>query len=244
MDAQSYFSTKLVDMGELDSRLAGIWTPESQLHAVPVGLTEQFTEQAGDYAAKYASSSYFRTLIVRGLALSGARLGRAPRILDIGTGAGDNSVFPCLDLFENAEIVATDLSPDLLVLLRREVDRRRVADSVAVACADAMLDVFVPESFDLVTGMAILHHLIDPSRALVAAWRALKPGGFAVFFEPFEFGHSILTLVFERIMSEAALRASGLDPMVLHFMHLFTEGARRRLGRDKSSSIFREVDDK
>jgi hypothetical protein len=32
--------------------------------------------------------------------------------------------------------------------------------------------------------------------------------------------------------------------MVLHFMHLFTEDARRRLGRDKSSSIFREVDDK
>ena len=228
------------------------WTPDwlgsgrrrVERHAVPVGLTEQFTEQAGDYAAKYASTAYFRSLIVRGLALSGARLGRAPRILDIGTGAGDNSVFPCLDLFENAEIVATDLSPDLLVLLRREVDRRRVADSVTVACADAMLDVFVPESFDLVTGMAILHHLIDPSHALVAACRALKPGGFAMFFEPFEFGHSILTLVFERIMSEAALRAGGLDPTVLHFMHLFTEDARRRLGRDKSSSIFREVDDK
>ena len=113
-----------------------------------------------------------------------------------------------------------------------------------MACADAMLDVFVPESFDLVTGMAILHHLIDPSHALVAACRALTPGGFAMFFEPFEFGHSILTLIFERIMSEASLRADSLDPMVLHFMHLFTEDARRRLGRDKSSSIFREVDDK
>ena len=65
-----------------------------------------------------------------------------------------------------------------------------------------------------------------------------------MFFEPFEFGHSILTLVFERIMSEASLRAGSLDPMVLHFMHLFTEDARRRLGRDKSSAIFREVDDK
>jgi ubiquinone/menaquinone biosynthesis C-methylase UbiE len=244
MDAQSYFSAKLVDMGELDPRLAGIWTPESQRHAVPVGLSEQFTEQAGDYAAKYASTDYFRALIVRGLALSGARLGRAPRILDIGTGAGDNSVFPCLDLFENAEIVATDLSPNLLALLRREVDRRRVADSVTVACADAMLDVFVPESFDLVTGMAILHHLIDPSHALVAACRALKPGGFAMFFEPFEFGHSILTLIFERIMSEASLRPGSLDPVVVHFMHQFTGDARRRLGRDKSSPIFREVDDK
>ena len=65
-----------------------------------------------------------------------------------------------------------------------------------------------------------------------------------MFFVPFEFGHSILTLVFERIMSEASLRAVSLDPMALHFMHLFTEDTRRRLGRDKSSSIFREVDDK
>jgi hypothetical protein len=65
-----------------------------------------------------------------------------------------------------------------------------------------------------------------------------------MFFEPFEFGHSILTLIFERIMSEASLRTGGLDPMVLHFVHLFTEDARRRLGRDKISSIFREVDDK
>ena len=82
MDAQSYFSTKLVDMGELDSRLAGIWTPESQLSSVPVGLTEQFTEHAGNYAAKYCSPVYFRRLIVRALALSGGQIGRAPRILD------------------------------------------------------------------------------------------------------------------------------------------------------------------
>jgi ubiquinone/menaquinone biosynthesis C-methylase UbiE len=244
LDTQSYFSTKLTDMGVLDPQLAGIWTPESQLSSVPVGLTEQFTEHAGNYAAKYGNPAYFRRLIVRALALSGAQIGRTPRILDIGTGAGDNSVFPCLDLFENAEIIATDLSPNLLVLLRREVDRRCVADSVTVACADAMLDVFTPESFDLVTGMAILHHLIDPSRALVAAHRALKPGGFAMFFEPFEFGHSILTLVFERIMSEASLRADSLDPIALHFMHLLTEDVRRRLGRDKSSPIFHEVDDK
>src|SRR3984893_18598037 len=114
MDAQSYFSANLVDVGELAPVRAGIWTPERQRHGVPVGLSEQFTEQAGDYAAKYASTDYFRSLIVRGLALSGARLGRAPRILDIGTGGGGNSVFPCLDLFENAEIVATDLSPNLL----------------------------------------------------------------------------------------------------------------------------------
>ena len=65
-----------------------------------------------------------------------------------------------------------------------------------------------------------------------------------MFFEPFEFGHSILALTFERIMSELFLRADGLDPNALHFMHLFVEDVRRRLGRDKSSPIFREVDDK
>jgi SAM-dependent methyltransferase len=195
--------------------LAGIWTPESQLSSVPVGLTEQFTEHAGNYAAKYASPAYFRRLIVRGLALGGARLGRAPRILDIGTGAGDNSVFPCLDLFENAEIIATDLSPDLLALLRREVDRRCVTESVSVACADAMLEVFVPESFDLVTGAAILHHLIDPSRKSVQKTASLNLALFAI--GSLIFANGIDTILLSRLSprrNTSLARSGGVNAPV------------------------------
>jgi ubiquinone/menaquinone biosynthesis C-methylase UbiE len=207
-------------------------------------LTKQFTDHAADYAAKYGSTDYFQKLIVRALALSGARLGQDAHILDIGAGAGDNSVFPCLDLFKQAEIVATDLSCKLLALLRHKLDQRGIGDSVTVVCADATLDIFVPGSFDIVIGTAILHHLIDPSRALVTAHRALKPGGYVMFFEPFELGHSILALTFERIISEASSHSSGIDPTCLHFMRLFAEDVRRRLGRDKSAPIFHEVDDK
>jgi ubiquinone/menaquinone biosynthesis C-methylase UbiE len=244
MNLQSYFSTELVDMGELDPGLRGIWTPKSQLFAVSIGLTTQFTDHAAEYAAKYASPDYFRKLIVRGLTLNGATIGQDAHILDLGAGAGDNSVFPCLDLFKQAKIVATDLSPKLLALLRHKLGQRGVGDSVAVVCTDAMLDIFVSGSFNLVIGAAILHHLMDPSRALVTAHRALKPGGYAMFFEPFELGHSILALIFERIISEASLRSSGIDPNCLHFMHLFAQGVRRCLGRDKSAPIFGEIDDK
>jgi hypothetical protein len=83
MDVQSYFSVKLVDMGVSDPRFAGIWTPASEVGSPAVGLTEQFTENAADYASKYAGTSYFKGLIVRGLAMSNATLGSAPKILEL-----------------------------------------------------------------------------------------------------------------------------------------------------------------
>jgi ubiquinone/menaquinone biosynthesis C-methylase UbiE len=244
MDAQSYFSVKLVDLGVSDPRFSGVWIPESEVGVSAVGLSAQFTDNAADYASKYASTSYFKSLFVRGLAMSGAKLGATPKILDIGAGAGDNSVIPSLDLFEEPEIIATDLSPNLLGILRSEVVRRNLSDTIAVVCADAMRDFFVPERFDLVTGSAILHHLIDPSRAIAAAFRALKPGGIAMFFEPFEFGHSILLLMFERMISENSLRDDKLNPTALHLLVLFAGDLRRRLGRDKSSAVFHDIDDK
>jgi SAM-dependent methyltransferase len=244
MDAQSYFSVKLVDLGVSDPHFSGVWIPESEVGVAAIGLSAQFTDHAADYASKYASTAYFKSLFVRGLAMSGAKLGATPKILDIGTGAGDNSVIPCLDLFEEPEIIATDLSPNLLAILRSEIVRRNLSDTIAVACADAMRDFFIPERFDLVTGSAILHHLIDPSRAIAAAFRALKPGGIAMFFEPFEFGHSILLLMFERMISENSLRDDKLDPTVLHLLVLFAGDLRRRLGRDKTSAVFYDIDDK
>jgi SAM-dependent methyltransferase len=244
MNVQSYFSTKLVNLGAFDAGFSGIWSPENEALSQPLGLTNQFTDEAAEYVAKYANTDYFRTLVVRGLKLSKADLGRASRILDIGAGAGHNSVLPCLELFENPEIVATDLSPNLLALLRIELIRRGLTEQVGIVRVDAMLDLFKPQAFDLVIGAAILHHLMDPSRALAAAYQALRPGGFTMFFEPFEFGHSVLMLVFERILSEARLRGNDLDPAVSHFMYLFTQDLRRRLGRDKSDPIFKQTDDK
>jgi SAM-dependent methyltransferase len=244
MDVQSYFSTTLVDMGISDPRFSGIWTPEDHSKSIAVGLTEQFTNNAREYVSKYAATTYFRTLFERAIALSDTDIKDINRILDLGTGSGDNSAIPCVELFNNCEIMATDLSPNLLAILIQEINKRGLSERMAVACVDASQNIFVPESFDLVTGAAILHHLIDPSRAIAAAFRALKPGGTAIFFEPFELGHSILLLAFERIIAENAFHGGDVDPNTLHFMSVFSRGVRLMLGRDKSLPIYKDIDDK
>jgi SAM-dependent methyltransferase len=244
MDVQSYFSTSLVDMGISDPRFSEIWTPEDYSKSIATGLTEQFTSNAREYVSKYAATTYFRSLFERAIALSDADIRDINRILDLGTGSGDNSAIPCVELFNNCEIIATDLSPNLLAILVQEIKRRGLSDRIAAACVDASQNVFVRESFDLVTGAAILHHLIEPSRAIAAAFRALKPGGTAIFFEPFELGHSILLLAFERIITENGFRDDSVDPNTLHFMSIFCRGVRLMLGRDKSLPIYNHIDDK
>ncbi|RHZ91237.1 methyltransferase domain-containing protein [Rhodopseudomonas palustris] len=50
-------------------------------------------------------------------------------------------------------------------------------------------------SADLVFGAAILHHLVEPGRFIRSAMRVLKPGGWAIFFEPLEGGLAIFQLI-------------------------------------------------
>lgn len=60
--------------------------------------------------------------------------------------------------------------------------------------------IFESGEIDLVVGGAILHHLFDPSKTLKEAYKVLKPGGYAIFYEPFEAGNQIVKLIFERIL--------------------------------------------
>lgn len=231
----------VVDLGERNSVLSGIWAPVSQ--SAPLGLTAQFTENAEDYADRYASSEYFKCLIQRGVALLDLQSDPGD-ILDIGAGAGDNSTFPCAELFNNAQIVATDLSPNLLLLLKKGAEQRKILDRTTIICVDAMENIFHPNSFDMVIGSAILHHLIEPMDALNAAHRVLRPGGVALFFEPFELGYSLICGIFDRIASEADLREYKMEQKTLDFFRMFANDVRRRLGRDKSAPLYREIDDK
>src|SRR5207244_12887674 len=78
--------------------------------------------------------------------------------------------------------------------------------TVRTARADAESLPFVEESFDLVLGHAVLHHLPDLERAFVEFHRVLKPGGRVVFAgEPSRFG--------DRLASLPKRGALGLAPL-------------------------------
>lgn len=100
------------------------------------------------------------------------------RALDYGCGHGMASVVLAR---AGATVTAFDLSPGYVL----EARERAIANHVGVECvvADGEELPFPTASFDVVWGNAILHHL-DLSRAGRELHRVLKPGGIAVFCEP------------------------------------------------------------
>jgi SAM-dependent methyltransferase len=186
-----------------------VWTVADR--ASTATITDQFKANAAEYHRRYAASDHFEALFRQALDATGLNVAERPLILDLGSGSGINSVVPCRRLFPGARIVATDLSGELLAMLAAYAIDHAAADEVVCVRMDAMSQKVTPGAFDLVTGASILHHLDSPSDALVAAGRALRPGGHAIFFEPFN-GWAIVRLAFERILAEAALRGEPLEP--------------------------------
>lgn len=116
----------------------------------------------------------------------GGPVGHYPRALEIGAGTGYFS----LNLMQRGvidSVVATDISPGMLATLRGNAQALGLAVETAVTDAEAL--PFADQSFDLVIGHAVLHHLPDLDRAFAEFRRVLVPGGTIVFAgEPSRYG--------------------------------------------------------
>ena len=206
-------------------------------------ITDQFKANAEEYHRRYAASDHFEKLFRQALAATGIAIAQAPQILDVGSGSGVNSIVPCRRLFGGARMVATDLSGELLAMLANYLVDNAATDEAVCAKMDAMSEHVAPGVFDLVTGASILHHLESPEQGLNAAGRALKPGGHAIFFEPFN-GWGIVRLAFERILAEAGLRGDPLDPLVETALRQIVVDVTARSDPDATTPAFKAMDDK
>src|SRR5207248_6279307 len=103
---------------------------------------------------------------------------RGQRVLDYGCGHGMAAVVLAR---RGARVTAFDLSPGYL----EEAAARARANGVVVlpVQADGERLPFADGAFDRVWGNAVLHHL-DLRTAAREVFRVLRPGGFAVFCEP------------------------------------------------------------
>ena len=114
---------------------------------------------------------------------------RYGRALEIGAGTGYFS----LNLLRAgivAEAVATDISPGMLE--RLEASAEELGLAVETAACDAADLPFEDDSFDLVFGHAVLHHLPDLDAAFREFRRVLRPGGVVAFCgEPSYYGDRI-----------------------------------------------------
>jgi ubiquinone/menaquinone biosynthesis C-methylase UbiE len=121
--------------------------------------------------------------------LDGMRFGDG---LEIGSGTGYFS----LNLMQMGiveRLTATDISPGMLERLSATAGELGLRVETAVTEAEAL--PFEDESFDIVFGHAVLHHIPDLDRAFAEFRRVLRPGGAIAFCgEPSRYGDRLAAL--------------------------------------------------
>ena len=114
------------------------------------------------------------------------------RSLEIGAGTGYFSL-NMLQAGVVDEATCTDISPGMIRTLAANAERLGL--HVRTARADAESLPFADQSFDLLLGHAVLHHLPDLRRAFDEFHRVLRPGGRIAFAgEPSRLGDRLASI--------------------------------------------------
>src|ERR1700730_8652400 len=98
------------------------------------------------------------------------------RILDLGSGTGTGAL-ALAQRFEGAEVIALDISAELLERCQAKARDLGVADRIRTVQAD--LDAASPtiDTVDLVGASNSLHHTTDPDRVLTEVFATINPRG-------------------------------------------------------------------
>lgn len=103
------------------------------------------------------------------------------KILDLGCG---NGVAAMKSLRAGAYVTAIDISQKSIDFLIANAQKEQLDDHLTALVMDAHHLTFEDETFDIVYGDGILHHLPMLEAAIKEIHRVLKPSGYAVFLEP------------------------------------------------------------
>jgi len=161
---------------------------------------------AADYDAKWGIDygEIGRAQVLQKVAKA---LGREPGVFDRSLEIGSGTGYFTLNLMQAGVVrsaTCTDISPGMLDALSTNATRLGLDVETTVADAEAL--PFADESFDLVFGHAVLHHLPDLHQAFSEFLRVLRPGGVVLFAgEPSRVGDRIAA-----VPKGLALRAAPL----------------------------------
>lgn len=104
---------------------------------------------------------------------------RGKRVLDVGAGLGESSVYFAL---QGSNVTYTDLSPGMADFARRLAAHHEVGIESRVTAAEE-LDV-EEDAFDFVYIANTIHHVTDKDRLFASVRRALRGGGWFFSWDP------------------------------------------------------------
>lgn len=137
---------------------------------------------------------------------------RGKLLLDLGCGAGENSVYFAR---RGARCVAADYSPGMVDVALQLAARNGV--QIEGRVINAMAIDLPDQTFDIVYASNLLHHIPDPRLALKEMYRILKPGGKACFWDPLR--HNPIINVYRRIATEVRTEDEmPLDIAIVQFV--------------------------
>lgn len=116
-------------------------------------------------------------------------------LLDLGCGAGENSVYFSL---KGAHCTATDYSSGMVEKALKLAATNGL--QIEARTMNAMEIEFPDNTFDIAYAANLLHHLPEPRAALREIHRVLKPGGKLCFWDPLR--HNPVINVYRRMARE------------------------------------------
>jgi len=119
---------------------------------------------------------------------------RGKKILDVGCGEGANSI---LLAKLGARVTGIDISPESVKLAEKRAEINGVKASTHFLCAPLEIAEISANSFDIIWGDAILHHLIADLEVVMSHFLAwAKPGALMLLAEPINFNRTLRRLRF------------------------------------------------
>ncbi len=172
-------TTQAPDLSNLDmkAKQAAYHDYEAQTYEGKFGIT--YDQRCIDYAVER-----FRKVMEPAIGPDPKVFGR---VLEVGAGTGFFSINLFLGGRIGGEVHATDISPGMLEVCRRNGAEHGLEIHTKVGDAEDL--PYDDDSFDLVIGHAFIHHLPVPGLAIREMLRVLKPGGMLVIAgEPTRWG--------------------------------------------------------